>query len=148
MAIEKSQLQNQRYHGEKHTDAVKFKPGDLVVIMHVDTTVGKNKKFNIKYRGPYCIKKYLGNDRYVITDVENCQLTQLPYENIVDSSRMKLWLKHIKNEDEVDKGNTVELSIEQMPEENCTDCEYLEDSQLEHSGQLPGDFYTDYEFLE
>lgn len=146
LAIERSQLKNQEYHKEKYTDAIKFKVGDLVVIKHVDTTVGKNKKFNIKYRGPYCVQKYLGNDRYVVADVENCQLTQMPYENIVDSSRMKLWLEHIKNEDEVDRGNTVELSIEHMSEENCTDYEYLDDSQITNSGQLPVDFYTDDEY--
>lgn len=45
---------------------------------NVDTTVGTNKKFIAKYRGPYVIRKQLDFDRYVVTDVENCQLTQLP----------------------------------------------------------------------
>lgn len=147
-AIEKSQLESQKYHKSNHSEAIKFKVGDLVVIKHVDTTIGKNKKFNIKYRGPYCIRKYLGNDRYVITDVENCQLTQMPYENIIDSSRMKLWLEHIKNNDKVDEGNTIEISNNQRSDENYTDYEYLESSQLTNSGQLPDDFYTNYEFLD
>lgn len=112
--IEKSQSYNQKYFAEHHIDAKKFKIGDLVVIKNVDNTPGKNKKFINKYRGPYCITNDLGNDRYVVEDVENCQLTQMPYENVIDSSRMKLWMEHLKNENEVDKGNTLDLSDETL----------------------------------
>lgn len=131
-AIQKSQLKNQEYFTKRHRPAREFQEGDLVMIKHVDTTVGKNKKFNIKYRGPYCVRKCIGNDRYHITDVENCQLTQMPYDNIIDSSRMRLWLENFKKssnytEDTDIKGNT--------------------DVQLEN-GNLTDDYYTDYEFLE
>lgn len=142
-AIERSQQYNQKYHKEHHTEAKKFKVGDLVVIKHVDTTVGKNKKFNIKYRGPYCVRKYVGNDRYLVADVENCQLTQMPYENIVDSSRMKLWLEHIKNTEEMDESNTIDISNDQY-----TDYEFLENSQPTQNCEIPDDYYTDYEFLD
>lgn len=38
------------------------------------------------------VYKSLGHDRYVIRDIENCQLTQLPYDGIVEANKMRLWL--------------------------------------------------------
>lgn len=37
--------------------------------------------------------KQLDFDRCVVTDVENCQLTQLPHNGIVDSSHLKKWMQ-------------------------------------------------------
>lgn len=72
-------------------DRLVFSEGDFVVIKNVDTTIGKNKKFIPKFKGPYVVQKVLPNDRYVIRDIENCQLTQLPYDGIIESSHMLLW---------------------------------------------------------
>lgn len=74
-AIQKSQERNLRGFDKTHKPARVFEMGDLVVIKNVVTTVGTNKKFIKKYRGPYVIRKCLGNDRYIITDVENFQVT-------------------------------------------------------------------------
>lgn len=52
---------------------------------------------------------------------------KMPYENVIDSSRMKLWLEHISNKNEVDEGNTLDLSEEQMPDDYCNDNEYLKE---------------------
>ncbi|XP_055309423.1 uncharacterized protein LOC129573155, partial [Sitodiplosis mosellana] len=105
--IQKSQLYNKKYFEEKHKPAKEFEVGDLVVIKNVDTTVGKNKKLIPKYKGPYVIRKQLGHDRYVVSDVENCQVTQMPYNSVIDSSRMKKWLEPCKNIEELDEeGNT------------------------------------------
>lgn len=106
-AIQKSHLYNKKYFEKHHRPARQFKEGDSVVIKHVDTTVGRNKKLNIKYRGPYVFRKQLGHYRYEITDVEYCQLTQMPYENVIDSNRMKLWLENSQGMEEMDtEGNT------------------------------------------
>lgn len=137
-AIQKSQLYNQKYFEEHHKPAKEFKKGDLVMIKHVDSTVGKNKKFNIKYRGPYVVRKCVGNDRYHITDVENCQLTQMPYDNIIDASRMRLWMENLNNLDETDlKCNTEETVVNKPDESFCTDYEYLDDEEI----------CSEYEFL-
>lgn len=58
-----------------------------MVVRNVDTTIGTNKKFIAKYKGSYVIKKVLPNDRYVVTDIENCPVTQMPYEGILEASR-------------------------------------------------------------
>lgn len=38
------------------------------------------------------VHKILGHDRYVIRDVDNCQLTQLPYDGVVEANRIRKWL--------------------------------------------------------
>lgn len=61
----------------------------------------------------------MGNDRYEVTDIEGFQVTQLPYNGIVDSSRLKKWLEH-KDMNTVisdSEGNTSEYE----------DYEFLED---------------------
>lgn len=127
-AIEKSQLYNQKYFEKHHKPAVEFREGDLVVIKNVDTTIGKNKKLIKKYRGPYVVRKRLDHDRYIITDVENCQMTQIPYNNVIDSTRMKKWMEPIYRDENVDtEGSTLEkLEIEPLSDE-YTDYEFLED---------------------
>ena len=52
-----------------------------------------NKKLIPKYRGPYVVRKQLGNNRYEISDVGSCQITQIPYRGVVDSSRWKKWVE-------------------------------------------------------
>lgn len=36
--------------------------------------------------------KVLPNDRYVIKDIENCQITQLPYDGIIEARHMRKWV--------------------------------------------------------
>ena len=91
-SIEKSQEYNLNYFLKHSTPAKKYSIGEFVVIRHVDTSVGSNKKFIQKYRGPYIIHKILPNDRYVVKDIENCQITQIPYEGIVEAIKIRKWL--------------------------------------------------------
>lgn len=55
--------------------------------------MGSNRKLFEKYKGPYVIKKKLPHDRYVITDIGYHQVTQIPYDGVVESRRLRLWLK-------------------------------------------------------
>uniref|UniRef100_A0A1B0CYU2 Uncharacterized protein n=1 Tax=Phlebotomus papatasi TaxID=29031 RepID=A0A1B0CYU2_PHLPP len=41
--------------------------------------------------GPYVVAKVLPHDRYVVRDVDNCQITQIPYNGIIESKNMRLW---------------------------------------------------------
>lgn len=79
-------------HADKYKPGKTYEVGDYVVIRNVDNTPGTNKKFLPTFRGPYRIFKVLGNDRYVIRDVENCQRTQIPYDGVLDASRLKKWV--------------------------------------------------------
>lgn len=125
--IEKSQSYNLKYFNEHHKQPKTFSVGDLVVLKNVDTGAGVNKKLIPKYRGPYIIQKQLGNDRYEITDAENCQVTQMPYVGIVDSSRLKNWLE-LGNVNgnilENSEGNTYESKDYEYLDKASSDCEY------------------------
>lgn len=94
-AIERSQEKSRQYHLAHHRPAKVFAVGEYVVIRNVDTTVGKNKKLIPKFRGPYVVHKVLPNDRYVIRDVENYQVTQMPYDGVIESSHMRRWADHL-----------------------------------------------------
>lgn len=87
--IEKSQKRNFNWYEQNKKPHVQFAEGDYVMIRNVDTTVGTNKKFIPKFRGPYLIHKKLPNDRYVVRDIENCQVTQIPYDGIIEASRIR-----------------------------------------------------------
>lgn len=79
-------------YAQSHKPHVEFAEGDYVMIRNVDTTIGTNKKFIPKFRGPYRIHKILPNDRYVVRDIDGCQLTQLPYDGVIESSRIRKWI--------------------------------------------------------
>lgn len=104
-AIERSQEYNLKYFLEHSTPARTYSVGDYVVIRNVDTTAGTNKKLIPKFRGPYVVHKILPNDRYVIKDIENCQITQLPYDGIVEAARMRKWIIPREEADVVASGD-------------------------------------------
>lgn len=64
-----------------------------MVIKNTDTSAGANKTLIQRYRGPYVVHKCLPNDRYVIRDIEGCQITQLPYDGVLEANKLKLWVK-------------------------------------------------------
>lgn len=92
-AIRLSQLKSLDRHNKIVAPAKVYNEGDFVVIRNIDTTVGKCKKLVPKYKGLYIVHKSLPNDRYVIKDIENCQITQMPYNGIIESARMKKWIQ-------------------------------------------------------
>lgn len=91
--IERSQSDNLKHFSKHHKAPPEFAVGDFVVIKNVDTSVGGNKKLIQRFRGPYVIHKCLPNDRYVVRDIEGCQITQLPYDGVLEANKLKLWVK-------------------------------------------------------
>lgn len=110
-AIKNRQGYDSRRQSSKGTGVKNYEVGDYVVIRNVDTTVGVNKKFVPRYKGPYVVHKVLGNDRYVIRDIENCQLTQLPYDGVVEAHRIRKWLSKMDN-DGMSAGDTGQDPLE------------------------------------
>lgn len=83
-----------------------FKKGDYVAIKFLNTSPGANKKLDIKFRGPYMVKEILPHDRYVICDIDGCQITQIPYNGILEASKLKKWAS-----------DSADLVIDESPEE-------------------------------
>lgn len=115
--IIKKQEANEKYFRESHKPAREFSVGDYVVIKNVDTSVGVNKKLIQRFRGPYVIHKKLPNDRYVIQDIEGCQITQLPYDGVLEAAKLKLWQKPGEQcvPESGGEATLVKLEIEPMP---------------------------------
>lgn len=91
--IEKSQENNERAYNEKRKNPTVYSVGDYVMIKNFDCTPGVNKKHIPSFKGPYVVKKVLDHDRYIVTDIEGFQLTQLPYTGTVRPDQMKHWVR-------------------------------------------------------
>lgn len=83
---------NKSQYVKKRKIPNKFQVDDFLMIINTDVTPGINKKLIPKYRGPYVIKKVLLGDRYLLTDPEGFQHTQILFEGVYDASRLKPWL--------------------------------------------------------
>lgn len=90
-SIHKAQEYNLKQFEQRNQPARFYEDGDYVVIKNVDTTVGTNKKLLPKFKGPYVIHKILPHDRYIVRDIENCQITQLPYDGVIEARNLRLW---------------------------------------------------------
>lgn len=86
---QEAQAVNETYYNSKHKKAVNYKVGDYVMLANTDCTPGVHKKLIPKFRGPYEIVKVLPNDRYVLNDIIGFQQTQIPYDGVVEASRLK-----------------------------------------------------------
>lgn len=88
-----SQTQNKIYFDKRHKKPIQYKIGDHVLIKNVVNTPGINKKFLAKYKGPYEVVKILPNDRYLIKDLDNLQISRLPYEGVCCPENMKPYVQ-------------------------------------------------------
>lgn len=94
--IKKSQKRNEIQYAKRSVLPPKYQIGDYVVIKNNDTSIGVNKKLAPKYKGPYKILKILSNDRYLISDIETHQVSQIPYNGILEAAHIKLWKTALK----------------------------------------------------
>ena len=92
--IEYSQYRNEQYVANRTKPAPSFSEGDLVAIKYTDST-NANKKLVCKFRGPYIVHKVLPHDRYVIRDVDGFQITQMPYDGVLEVDKLRKWSNNI-----------------------------------------------------
>lgn len=110
VAIRECQEYNLRHFNEKSRPPRVFDVGDFVVIKNTDTTIGTNKKLIQKFKGPYVVRKKLPHDRYVICDIDDCPITQLPYNGIIEAKHIRKWIEPPHHE-----------SIESIPQHSIED---------------------------
>lgn len=91
--IVRSQTVNKVYFDKRHKKPHIYKVGDHVMVKNIVTTAGINKKLLQKYKGPYQVVKVLPNDRYFIKDLENLQISRIPYEGVASPDNMKPYLQ-------------------------------------------------------
>lgn len=87
-----SQKYQEKNFNKKHKAPNNYKVGQLVMIKNHETTPGISKKLLSKFRGPYEIKKKLGNDRYCVCDPPGFQNTNKLYEGILEARNIRPWL--------------------------------------------------------
>ena len=85
--IEDMQNKNQKYFLKHNIPAKVYNIGDYVVVK-----IEPKDKLSEKFKGPYIIHKILPHDRYVIKDIDGLQITQIPYDGVVEASRLKMWI--------------------------------------------------------
>lgn len=90
--IENNQRTNESYYNNRRKRATTYKKGDYVMIYNTDVTPGVNKKLIPKYKGPYIVKTVLDHDRYIVSDIEGFQITQMPYKGTVSADHMKMYV--------------------------------------------------------
>jgi len=83
------QKRNEVIKAAKQKAPSEYSVGDFLAIRNIDVTPGTCTKLAPKYRGLYKINRVFDNDRYEVTDIDNCQLTQLPYKGILEAARLK-----------------------------------------------------------
>ena len=91
--IEKSQKYNKEYFDKKRKKANVYKIDDYVMIRNIDTTKGVSQKIIPEFKGPYKISKVLRNDRYVVKDIENYQVTNKPYQGTWEAVNLRPYFK-------------------------------------------------------
>uniref|UniRef100_A0A182XQ20 Integrase catalytic domain-containing protein n=1 Tax=Anopheles quadriannulatus TaxID=34691 RepID=A0A182XQ20_ANOQN len=89
------QIINDEQFSKKHRPAIEFQVGDLVVIRNVDNSTNVNKKLIARYKRPYIIHKRLHNDRYLVRDIDRIQPTQIPYEGVLETDKLRKWTSQI-----------------------------------------------------
>lgn len=82
MNYKETKLRTKNLNNRVRKKATTYNVGDYVMITNVDTTAGVNKKFIPKYRKPYVVKKVLDFDRYIVADIPDFQITQMPWRGI------------------------------------------------------------------
>lgn len=75
----------------KHRSPTKYDESDLVLVEHIAPATGESRKLEPRYRGPYVVKKVLGNDRYLVADLPDIQRNQRPFESVFASDKLKRW---------------------------------------------------------
>lgn len=85
--IAKVQEENRRSFNKKRKESTKYQRGELVAIRR--TQSGPGLKLRFKFLGPYLITKVLGNDRYEVEKVGNCEGTR---HTLTAADSMKYWV--------------------------------------------------------
>ena len=70
-------------HFDKKRKSCKFEPNDLVLVRkNKVSNDGQSKKLMPRFEGPYRVEKCLGNDRYLLKDIDGAQRSQTPYTGV------------------------------------------------------------------
>uniref|UniRef100_A0AAG5DQZ0 RNA-directed DNA polymerase n=1 Tax=Anopheles atroparvus TaxID=41427 RepID=A0AAG5DQZ0_ANOAO len=116
-AIEKGQRTQKRYFDEHRT------PGDMVLVERDLTAMGHSRKLESRFKGPYEVKKVLGNERYELEEIHERQGRGRVRTTVYAADRIKRWcqLEDLEGCDEAigneDSEMSAKLQTIEMPSE-------------------------------
>lgn len=87
--LEKNKETLSKQFNQKRTKARQYEIGDVVLQRSEPVATGESRKLMPKYRGPYEIEQALGNDRYIVRDIEGEKQSQRTYRGTVAADRLK-----------------------------------------------------------
>lgn len=88
----KAQQYNKKHFDFKRKEPHHYSVGDYVVIKNFT----KKHKLQRNFIGPYMIKKVLPNNRYLVSDIEGFQNTQIFYTGVIEAQYLKPWIQNSK----------------------------------------------------
>ncbi|KAK2577955.1 hypothetical protein KPH14_000794, partial [Odynerus spinipes] len=91
--LEENRVKQKEYFDKRRKSPYLYEKGDIVMVRSEPQATGQSKKLEVKYKGPYEIVKSLGNDRYLVQDIEGEQQSNRLYKAIVAVDKIKLVTK-------------------------------------------------------
>lgn len=79
----------------RHAKPPKYDVHDLVVIELEPGATGESRKLKPKFKGPYVIKKCLGNDRYLIEDIDGLKSSGATFSSVYAAEKLKPRCKNV-----------------------------------------------------
>ncbi|CAK1595379.1 unnamed protein product [Parnassius mnemosyne] len=78
----------------KRTKAKQYNEGDLVLLkIQSMTNDGRSRKLLPTFKGPFQIKKCLGQDRYEVQDMRGSERSSRTYKGVAAAENLKPWIK-------------------------------------------------------
>lgn len=90
--IKYSRICQETSYNKKHKASHEYRKSELVMIKNFESTSGTSRKLIRRFRGPYEIKKILGNDHYLMSDLPGFKNTQKIYEGIWEAKNIRRWI--------------------------------------------------------
>nr|XP_053605830.1 uncharacterized protein K02A2.6-like [Plodia interpunctella] len=85
--------QKQRFD-KTRTKAKVYEEGDLVLVkIQSLTNDGQSRKLLPVFKGPFKVKRVLGNDRYEVMDLRGSERSFKPYNGVAAAENMKRWIQ-------------------------------------------------------
>lgn len=90
-AIEKGQRTQKRYFDGHRRKPVSYEVGDMVLVERDLTAMGHSRKLEPRFKGPYVVKKVLGNERYELEEIHERQGRGRVRTTVYAADRIKRW---------------------------------------------------------